>query len=433
MNKFSFRKFAVDVHLWLGLASGLVLFVVCLSGTVYTFRAEIERWVSPSKYYVTAPAGSTRLSPESLVSQVEKALHGKVVSMYIPGDPERSYQLGVSVTEKKKSDGAEAGMASREKETANGAGAAKSGAKTGGKQAGPSEVRPRPRNYFVDPYTAKIVGEEGGNTSKFFTTTMQLHRWLLMGTSVGRVVVGTATLIFLAIIITGLVIWFPSRLKNWKQGFKVKFRGNWKRVNHDLHNTLGFYSSFLLLVMTLTGLCWSFEWYKDGASKVLGAKVFGGRNEKPLKSTNAAGAPIALSALIEKADQVFPYRGDYRVSLATDTLASISITKNKTGFFAVSAADRLIVDQYTGTSLKTDRFADKPLNQKIAGLIRPLHTGEIFGTFSKLIYFLACLIATSLPVTGTIIWLNKLKKKRKRVGKFTTREPQSYEAEIELR
>ncbi|MDR3273390.1 MAG: PepSY domain-containing protein, partial [Flavobacteriaceae bacterium] len=36
--------------------------------------------------------------------------------------------------------------------------------------------------------------------------------------------------------------------------------------------------------------------------------------------------------------------------------------------------------------------------------------GEVFGTFSKILYFLACLIGTSLPVTGTLIWLNKMKK-----------------------
>ncbi|HXS57859.1 MAG TPA: hypothetical protein VN726_17115, partial [Hanamia sp.] len=40
--------------------------------------------------------------------------------------------------------------------------------------------------------------------------------------------------------------------------------------------------------------------------------------------------------------------------------------------------------------------------------------GSIYGMFTKLLYFFACLIATTLPVTGTIIWINKLKKKKKR-------------------
>jgi len=61
-----------------------------------------------------------------------------------------------------------------------------------------------------------------------------------------------------------------------------------------------------------------------------------------------------------------------------------------------------------------DKFADKPLNVQIAQSIRSLHTGAIFGTFSKIIYFICCLIATSLPVTGILIWWNKWRKKRKR-------------------
>ena len=81
--------------------------------------------------------------------------------------------------------------------------------------------------------------------------------------------------------------------------------------------------------------------------------------------------------------------------------------------WAPVTSDKLIID-VDGTVLKEEWFNDKPLNVQIASLIKPIHTGQIFGTFSKVIYFIACLIATSLPITGTIIWLNKLKKKRKR-------------------
>ena len=36
----------------------------------------------------------------------------------------------------------------------------------------------------------------------------------------------------------------------------------------------------------------------------------------------------------------------------------------------------------------------------------------MFNTFSKIIYFITCLIATSLPITGIFIWINKMKKKK---------------------
>lgn len=413
-KKYTFRKFFNDIHLWMGLASGLVLFVVCLSGTIYTFRAEIERWVSPSKYYVAVPAGAQRMDADILIARLEKQLHGTVTSLQIPADTSMSWQVGIKGEGKKKDAGKNVGKA--------------------------KEAEVRPKTYFINPYTGAVVGEQGGGATTFFSTMMKLHRWLLLPDSIGRIIVGIATLIFVFLIISGLVIWFPARLKNWKQGFRIFFKGNWKRVNHDLHNTLGFYSFLVLLIMSLTGLCWSFEWYKDGMSTVLGSKVFKGRGEKPLLSAKTADSTytVPYTDHIAIAHILFPYTGDLRVTFPATAQGAVVINKNKTGFFAFSGADKVQLDRFTGNTLKIERFGDKRFGEKIADSIKPLHTGEIFGTFSKILYFIVCLIATSLPVTGTIIWINKLKKKTKRKGKQVqaTRPSvvtsQSYEVEIGL-
>jgi uncharacterized iron-regulated membrane protein len=77
------------------------------------------------------------------------------------------------------------------------------------------------------------------------------------------------------------------------------------------------------------------------------------------------------------------------------------------------------VDQYSGVVTKKEIFKDKPFNERIAGSIKAIHVGNVYGTFTKILYFLACLIATSLPITGTLIWWNKLKKKpKKNTGAF---------------
>ncbi|WP_153800802.1 PepSY-associated TM helix domain-containing protein [Foetidibacter luteolus] len=417
-KKYTVRKFVNDVHLWLGLASGLVLFVVCLSGTIYTFRAEIERWMSPEKYYVQVEPNAVVLPADSLVAIMEKQLGGKVTGLQVPADAAMAWQISVKPKDK------EAGRQQAGKD----AGSPRKAAKQGGEKRG-GETEVRPKTYFVNPYTGALTpGQNDKGVSEFFTTVMQLHRWLLLDTDTGRVVVGIATLIFVFIIVSGLVLWFPAKMKNLKQGFKIKFKANWKRVNHDLHNALGFYASIFVLIMALTGLCWSFEWYKDGASSVLGAKVFKGRSEKPLQSklpADSTVAPASLAAITATTDQNFTYSGDTRITLPADKAGAVVVTRNKTGFFASAGADKLQLDRYTAAVLKLERFADKPLNVKIADSIKPLHTGEMFGAFSKIIYFLACLIATSLPVTGTLIWINKMKKKPKnKVGRVTQQEAQ---------
>jgi uncharacterized iron-regulated membrane protein len=248
---------------------------------------------------------------------------------------------------------------------------------------------------------------------------MQMHRWLMLDESTGRIIVGIATLIMFFMVFTGLILWFPARLRNLKKGLKIKTAANWKRINHDLHSVLGFYAFSILLVMTLTGLCWSFEWYRNGLSNVLGAKVFRGRTEKPLVSSQKPGEAASMADMIGKTTALFPYPGNSRLSIPEDPTAAITVTKGASGFFSVGGTDKVQFDRFSGEVLKTERFSEKPLNVQIADSIRLIHTGEIFGTASKILYFLACLIATSLPVTGTLIWLNKMSKKKKKSSATT--------------
>ncbi|MFD3001476.1 PepSY-associated TM helix domain-containing protein [Pontibacter toksunensis] len=384
---YSFRKLFNDIHLWLGIASGLVLFIVCLSGTIYTFHSEIEALVEPTKYEVEVDAQAKPISVDVLTKQLGQELNGKVVAIEIPQDRESTYR--VSVAAKPEGEAAHAGPG-------------------GGHGGG------RPTTYFVNPYTAEVLGTTDGPATEFFRTVMQLHRWLLIEGGVGKLIVGIATIIFIFLILSGLVLWFPVKLKNWKQGFKVKTDANWKRVNHDLHNTLGFYSFLLLLIMSITGLCWSFEWYKEGLGELMGAEVFKGRGEKPLASIPPAAdaVPLPVSDFLARAKAIMPEEGNFRIALSEDDSTAVVVSKTAAGFFAFSAPDKVQLDQYSGQPLKVELFADKPLNVQIVSLIKPLHLGEVYGTFSKILYFISCLVATSLPITGTLIWVNKLRKKK---------------------
>ena len=88
---------------------------------------------------------------------------------------------------------------------------------------------------------------------------------------------------------------------------------------------------------------------------------------------------------------------------------SVMIRKKSDGFFAYDAADKLQFNPYTNTLISKSHFKDEKLGGKIASLIRGIHVGSFAGTFTKIIYFVSCLIATSLPITGTLIWINKMK------------------------
>lgn len=358
---------------------------------------------SPHLYKVAAPENGIRITPDEVIIKIKNVTEGKITAISIPADLNRTYQVNV----KKEGDKSRNGTA-----------------------------------YYINPYSGEILGNSLNKSGmqEFMSTMFSLHRWLLLdkietpmfssitNQELGRKITGTATILFTLGCITGMIVWFPKRMKNWKQGLKLKLSGNWKRTNHDLHNTLAFYSVFFLLIMGITGPQWSFEWYRNGMQKTLGTYKPKTVNTSPQKEILLASndesfeQKIAfnpdLTALISIADQELSYKGDYRISMPNEHETVVNFTKTKNGFFAPAAGDKLSINAESKKVVKKEIFKEKPFNERIAGSIKALHVGNVYGGFTKLIYFITCLIATSLPITGTLIWLNKKKKKKKPVKSY---------------
>lgn len=389
------RKLFLKVHLWLGLGSGLLVVAICFSGTAYVFNTELTEMAAPELYKVKTVAGAHPLPTDKLLEKIKGEAGGDPTTVFIPADPGRSYRFDV----KKEGDKSRNGI-----------------------------------SYFMDPYSGKILGTslEKNSVKEFMSTMFSLHRWLLIdkiqtplfpgitNRQFGSIITGSVTIIFTFACLTGILIWFPNKFRNWKQGLKIKTNGNKKRLVHDLHNAPAFYSLIFLLLMGITGPQWSFQWYRDSMYKTLG--TYQPKKPAGMGKTSETIGPVTpknmdvvqIASFINTADQQLAYTGDYTIRIAAGTETPVTITKNRYGFFAPAAGDKLIIDPISGKVIKTEIFKDKPLNKRIAGSIKAIHTWSVYGTFTKFLYFFACLIATTLPVTGTLIWFNKLNKKKRR-------------------
>lgn len=402
------RKFFNEIHLWLGLISGLVLLIVCFTGTIYVYHNEIREMGAPHLYRVQTTA-TAKLPLNEVLETVRAQLSGDLTGIQVPHDPSRSLQLTVR------------------EENSNSRGGT---------------------TYFVNPYTAEILGtsKDPNRANEWLRTLFSLHRWLMLdrienpiigelpNRTLGSYITGTATILFTLGVLTGLVIWIPRKVKNWKQGLKVKFGSSWKRTNHDLHNTLAFYSAIILFIMGVTGPFWSFPWYREGLQKSLGTYQEASSGGRPggkgdVRPLDSQALPLlSLDTYLAEADKHLPYAGDYRINYPKPGDNDISLMKSKVGFFAPAAADRITL-QISDAGLKSlDLFADKPFNERVSASIKTLHMGDVYGGFSKIIYFLSCLIATSLPITGTLIWINKMKKKKPRTKTWSLKKDNSETA-----
>src|SRR5690606_16617739 len=225
--------------------------------------------------------------------------------------------------------------------------------------------------FLVHPQTGEVKAQPESKAAGFMMSMFRLHRWLLLDSAIGRPIVGVATIIFILLSLSGLVLWFPKKLKwkNFKSGFRIKTRANWKRVNHDLHNTLGFYSLILILIMCLTGLCWSFEGYRELASGVLGTKVFnrgGGPTYEPLALEDSE--KVSLQEVYQLTFREFPYEGTINISLPSEGNPVYSIRKYDSSSISPVITDNLVVDE-AGTIREKVIFTEKPMNEQVASLI----------------------------------------------------------------
>ncbi|MGY3089455.1 putative iron-regulated membrane protein [Hymenobacter sp. UYAg731] len=395
------------VHLWLGLASGLIIVFVCLTGSVLAFEQEIEQAWHPARYFV-APATTPRL-PLAQLAEAVKAHQpkAKIGGFKLYADPGRTVEVSLAGGDaggKEGKGGARGGAGQLPSEGRPGAGLGKGG-KGGKGESGGARI-------FVNPYTAAITGELNPRDS-FFKTVEQLHRGLVAG-KIGKLVMGVSATVFLFILGTGLVLWWPTARKALTPRLKVKWGSGWKRLNHDFHISLGFYASVFLFIMALTGVGMSFDWVGAGINKLTHSPL-----KRPEPPTSAAPAvvgtaPFAADAVLVLARQQAPDAESFSLQMPKEPTGSIRVAVLRPGAVADNATDEVYLDQYSGRVISSQAYAQRPVGQRIRGLFKPVHTGAIFGLPTKILAFIIGLLGATFPITGTVMWLNRRRKSQRK-------------------
>lgn len=382
------RKLFKKLHLWLSLPFGLIIMTTCLTGALLVFEKEITELVRHDSY--TIPVRKTQsLSLQSLLERVARETPDSVqiTSVTIPSDFRRAYTVGLS--------------------------------------------KPRRAGVLVDPYTGKIVGQSG--RLPFFTTVRELHRWLLdsmkpdsEGIFWGRVIVGTSTLLFVFILLTGLFLWWPKKLKGIGKRLKISLRHGRQRLFTDLHTVGGVYVFVLLLAMAMTGLTWSFEWYRTGFYKVFGAEMAeAGKGDKGPKKDKHKDAPREEGSEQAKLPASYIYWGEvveYVIEVSEADYTEITVKDGEVevplaGLGNIRAADSFRFDKKTGQMTDYKAYSEAKRDKKLRGWIYSIHTGAWGGLFTRICYVLAALFGASLPLTGYyIFYQRKWGKKRKAKG-----------------
>ncbi|WP_375417528.1 PepSY-associated TM helix domain-containing protein [uncultured Hymenobacter sp.] len=385
----------LQVHRWLGLASGLLIVFACLTGSVLAFEKEIEQALYPARYFVTSAAAAP-LPPERLLAAVQAARpEARITGLKVYADPARTVEISLAAPAPANSLPPPAGP----KPGKEGKGG------PGGKGDGGG------LRLYLNPYTAAITGELNPRDT-FFHTVEQLHRGLVAGPT-GKLVMGVSAAVFLFILSTGLVLWWPATRRALSARLQIKRGGSAKKLTYDWHTVLGFYSALFLLIMALTGVGMSFDWVGAGINKLTSSPPK--RPEPPLSAAPAPGAAaLPLAAALAAARRQAPAAEYYNLQLPKEPTGSIRVATLRPGRSLENATDEVYLDQYSGRVLSQQTYEQRPLGQRIRGLFKPVHTGAVGGWPTKLLALAVGLLGATFPITGTLLWLNRRRRNRNR-------------------
>ncbi|AMR32821.1 hypothetical protein A0256_16050 [Mucilaginibacter sp. PAMC 26640] len=400
------KIFFRNIHLYLSLAAGLVIFCSCLTGTILVFEKEINHLLYPQRYFVEAKGERLPLSAlaQNALKQSPKA---KLSSIMVYNEPERAVEINITLPDNK----GQKGKSSNDgKETAK-----QLKAKDNDKSKKPGQGKKPSLTIYVNPYTGDVLGQFNKRKS-FLNTVEMLHRFLLAGKdSFGNKIVGISTVIFLFILITGVILWWPKTLNIMRQRMKIKWGGSTKRLTHDLHIVFGFYTSVFLIVIVLTGLIMSFDWANKALYAITASEP--SKDLEPPKSKYAAGLRSLPS------DQALQA---VAVPLKTAAYFTLRVPGDSAGIYTINiqprgsaenTGDTYYIDQYSGKQLGVSSYQSKSFGQRVRALVKPVHTGSVFGLPTKILSFIVCLLSLIFPVTGVMMWLDRIKKKDKKVRK----------------
>lgn len=383
--KIFFRR----IHLYLSFAAGLVILICCLTGAILVFEKDLQMGLNKKRYYVET--ATSKLSSDSLVKNVKKAFpDAKVNGIKLYAHAERSAEISVAFPAK----------------------AASPALQDKGMAKGQAAQRQPGFTIYVNPYTGEIL-EKYSYRETWFYKVFALHRWLLGSEgSVGKYIVGISTFVFLFILLTGIILWWPKTKVILKQRLRIKKTAGWKRLNHDMHLVFGFYSAIFLFIFAFTGLAWSFEWFNNGIYKVTGSPV---KPPAPPKSAYLANAKrISFDEALIAAQTVYADAEFYNIATPKDSAETMTVTALRHNAVHEAATNAVYVDQYSGKVLGKMDFGDRSLGARVRSSFKPIHTGSIWGAPSKIFAFIVCLLGVTFPITGTIMWYNRTRKKNKK-------------------
>lgn len=366
----TFRKILFWLHLISGVTAGIFIFIMCVTGALLSFEKNIVEFAERDMRVVAAPAENVqRLSVNDIIGKVSEAKpNAKPSAVTFVNDKTAAVTVALG----------------------------------------------REGQVFVNPYTGAITGEGASGWRSFFRFNTDLHRWLLMSgdnRQVGKSLNDAANLLFLFLAISGVYIWFPRQFTRKHFALILWFRktNSGKARDFNWHNTIGFWTSLVLIILTLTGVIISYQWAGNLLYTLTGNELPQQQQQPPNAPNQQNEQTFVLPENLEDSLKTAENYGAWktialRLPIAKDA-AVFTIDEGK--YWNIFARSTLTVDAKTAQVAKFESYGEQNAARQLRSWARFTHTGETGGFVGQLIGFIACIGGAVLVYTGIALSLRR--------------------------
>ncbi|MGE0679730.1 MAG: PepSY-associated TM helix domain-containing protein [Candidatus Binatia bacterium] len=398
------KKFWFQIHWLLGISAGLVLMVMGVSGAVLSFEHDLLEWLNPGVMTVT-PCPEGPLSPHELVTRIQSASPEKrVIGLQFSSAPMAAARVNFASSATGPSErGQSTKQTELDKNQEQPGTTVRDGQRRSERQRGGSR---RGEWRYVDPYTAALLGEPRGQ--EFFRFMTELHRWLALGELV-KAITGVSTVAFVVLCLSGLYLRWPRRIWNWRAWLRINFALRGRSFLWHLHAISGTWVLPLYLLAGLTGLFWSYEWYRAGLFALTGAPP-------PNRERIVLDAPVTEPPHLTTIWTTFLREvGKFKtvnVSLPERPTQALEIRYLEDRPAHDRAFSQLVLHPTTGAVMRHDRYAERPFGVKLVNSMFVLHSGSFFGVVGWALMMAASLVMPLFAITGWQLYLARRTRKR---------------------
>jgi uncharacterized iron-regulated membrane protein len=361
------RKIVLTIHLYLGLAAGIFLAILGLTGSVMAFEGDIDHWLHPDLWYVKP--GPKPLPENDLVSAAQNRFHSRVLAIQFPRASNLAQLMQMT-------DGTTA---------------------------------------YINPYDGSVLGSKVGlnNSDRALSYIHQIHLRLVPDpreapylAEKGKIVVSWVGVILLLMVPTGVILWWRGKRLTVK--FKAtNFKIPWHRVFHDSHQAIGIYAALFLTIASFTGVLIGFGFGEKFFYAVTRSSP--PPRPQPTPSTPVKGAlPIMADQVLDIARHAIPNATPSVMVRPLRSTGSYTVLMRVPEETSEAVHSSVTIDQYSGKVLAVRNYQTESPGYRWIRFNRSIHTGDIFGLASHIIFSLSSLALVAMVISGFVIWWKKL-------------------------